>query len=181
MRFPDVDTRHDQIRRFLTERYRASVQLSHKPRTQVRPRSRSGLHRRGSRLFWDRTPLVSSSEALEVRSSGSAISARRLVRSKWVTVEILNRVAAFPKQLASTSRLGCIRIASLASRRIHTTERRFAAAALQLRACPINLLHRFAIRHGEEHARVGRGVPPCRPLSFAGLSSSFFRLLDPPA
>jgi rRNA maturation protein Rpf1 len=42
-----------------------------------------------------------------------------------VTVEILNRVAAFPKQLASTSRPACIRIASLASHlsRIHNTER----------------------------------------------------------
>ena len=30
-----VDTRRNQIRRFAAERYRASVQLSHKPRTQV--------------------------------------------------------------------------------------------------------------------------------------------------
>ena len=33
--FPTLTTRLDQIRRFLAERYRASVQLSHKPRTQV--------------------------------------------------------------------------------------------------------------------------------------------------
>ena len=56
-----VDARRNQIRRFATERYRASVQLSHKPRTQVlegRPSRRLGQGRP-----WASNPVVSEPRA----------------------------------------------------------------------------------------------------------------------